>query len=69
MTNNKLPFPWFAAVNFEAELQKSDFSSSDKELIKHFADYGYVIITPEIENFDDLAAKIKAELAPVYLVL
>ena len=67
MINSKLPFPWFSAANFEAKLEQSDLSLEEKELVKYFADYGYVIINPKIDNFDDLAAQIKTELAPVYL--
>lgn len=64
--NNKLPFPWFMGVNLEKELEKSSLSPSEKELLQHFAEYGYVIIDPKIENFNDLAARIQQELAPVY---
>jgi hypothetical protein len=66
MNFNSLPFPWIDSPNIEQLLQESHLSSDEQESVRFFAEYGYLIVDPEIENFNDLAAQVIEELAPVY---
>ncbi len=56
--------PWIDSPFFNAELRDSKLSEEDKAFVKHFADEGYVIFDPKIEESEiDL---IVAELMPKF---
>lgn len=53
--------PWVDSPFFNAELQASNLSDEDKAFIKHFADEGYVIFDPKIDEaeIDALVAELQ----------
>lgn len=54
--------PWTESPFFEAELSKSTLSEADKAFVKEFADNGYAIIDPGID--DKTIDAIVEQLAP-----
>ena len=55
---DSLNFPWVDSPFFESHLARSDLDGPTKEMIRSYADDGYIIIDPEIESFDALAREI-----------
>lgn len=64
MTPNEHNLPWLESPFFNAELAKSNLSDEDKAFVKHFADHGYVIFDPQID--DSVIDKIVEELDPSF---
>ncbi len=62
----QLNLPWINSPFFNKMLEFSDLDDETKKTVKYYADYGYVIIDPEIESFDDISNSIIHELAPEY---
>ncbi len=54
--------PWLESPFYEEQLEKSSFSADQKEQIRFFAENGYLVIHPEIENFDEIANNIISSL-------
>lgn len=62
----KLNLPWVDSPFFETLLNQCTLDETTKKQVKHFADYGYLIIDPEIEDFERLSEQIIHELEPHY---
>jgi hypothetical protein len=62
----QLNLPWVNSPFFEKLLELSNLDEETKKIVKHYADYGYAIINPEIENFDEVSQRIIEALAPEY---
>lgn len=54
--------PWTESPFFETQLKTADLSDADKALAKSYADHGYVIIDPEID--ESVSDTIVESLAP-----
>jgi hypothetical protein len=52
--------PWTESPFFERELRESELSDSDKIFLKDFAENGYIIIDPKID--DDTIENLKKEM-------
>lgn len=50
--------PWVESPFFEDLLKKSQYSDKIKDQINFYSNWGYLIINPEIENFDAIANDI-----------
>ena len=50
--------PWIDSAFFEQMLEASDLDAGTRGLVQAYAVDGYVIIDPEIANFDALADEI-----------
>ena len=50
--------PWIDSPLFEQQLAQSEFDEPTRAMVKSYADDGYVIVDPEISNFDALASEI-----------
>lgn len=50
--------PWCESPFFEELLEKSSYDEKTKEQIRFFSENGYLVIDPEIENFDVVAKDI-----------
>lgn len=50
--------PWVESPFFEDLLKKSPYSDHVREQIRFFSENGYLVINPEIENFDAIAQDI-----------
>lgn len=50
MTIQKNNLPWIESPFFYSDLNKSELSEEDKNFVKHYADEGYVIFDPQIDN-------------------
>lgn len=62
MSYTNYTLPWTDAPFFEKELAGSGLSEADKTFVKNFADNGYAVIDPEID--DTTIDAIIKELAP-----
>lgn len=62
----QMNLPWIDSPFFEQLLEQANLEAEMKAQVKHFADWGYLIIDPEIENFDHLADEMIQELSSVY---
>lgn len=56
------PWPWFQSPNLEGRLGKSGLDASTQELVRKYAKDGYLIVEPEMADFDRLASQIRREL-------
>lgn len=54
--------PWTESPFFDDLVEQSQYPSEIKEKIKFFSENGYLILQPEIENFDHLAQDIITSL-------
>lgn len=63
----KLNLPWVDSPFFDSLLQSANLDEDSKKLVKHYADKGYVIIDPEITNFDTISHNLIQELDSDYL--
>ncbi len=59
--------PWVDSPFFSQLLERSSLDDATKKLVQQFAEDGYVIFDPEIEDFDRLAEDIIQNLTPEYL--
>lgn len=59
-------WPWIDSPFFEELLEKSNLNAETKDLVKQFAEFGYLILDTELDDFDRLAERIITALAPVY---
>lgn len=55
--------PWTESPFFEDLLKASPYDDKVKEQIRFFSENGYLIVNPEIENFDSIADDIITSLA------
>lgn len=55
--------PWFESPFFERELERSDLDEHTREQVAFFAQHGYLLLQPEIPDFDRLADEITNALA------
>lgn len=55
--------PWTESPFFDDLLANSNYSSEIKQQIRFFSENGYLIINPNIENFDAIAKDIISSLA------
>lgn len=55
--------PWVESPFFEELLEKSPYSDKVKEQIRFFSEQGYLVINPEIENFNDISYDIIQSLS------
>jgi hypothetical protein len=62
----KIQHPWFVTPFFDEMLQESDLSEENRKLVKQFAETGYLIIDPEIDNFDEVSSEIIDNLNDKY---
>ena len=62
----QLNLPWISSPFFEKILADSSLDQETKNLVQHYATYGYLIIEPEIENFDETSQQIIQNLEPHY---
>lgn len=58
-----LDMPWFESPCFPKLLERSGLGAREKELVRHFAERGYVVIDPGLDA-DALAEEVKRDLAP-----
>lgn len=58
--------PWFRHHDFENQLETSGLDDISKNQIRQFAQQGYLIVDPEIPDFDALADSIIHRLKPFY---
>lgn len=54
--------PWVESPFFDELLDKSPYSEKVKEQIRFFSEKGYLVINPEIENFDNISDQIITSL-------
>ncbi|HEY9851487.1 MAG TPA: phytanoyl-CoA dioxygenase family protein [Leptolyngbyaceae cyanobacterium] len=66
-TQALLNCPWLDSPFFEELLAQSNLDEQTKQQIKQFSDNGYLIIDPEIDNFDVVAERLINDLKPHYL--
>lgn len=66
MDITQVNLPWIHSPFFEQLLESSDLEDDLKKLVKHYAEYGYVIVDSEIPNFDRLSHEIIHNLASEY---
>jgi hypothetical protein len=64
MTTLTYNLPWIESPFFNAELKARDLSEDDKAYAKHFADKGYIIFDPKIE--ESLIDKAVYSLSPKF---
>lgn len=57
--------PWIDSPFFYPLLHEADLNDADKAFIKHFAEEGYVIFDPEVE--EAITDELVKELAPHYI--
>lgn len=50
MSSPSIQTPWVESPFFEAEIAEARLAPADEALVRHFAEYGYVIIDPEIDE-------------------
>lgn len=50
--------PWVESPFFDELLEKSHYKEEIKKQIRFFSENGYLVIHPEIENFDDISKDI-----------
>lgn len=62
----QMNLPWIDSPFFETLLELSNHDAETKRLIKHYADCGYLIIDPEIPDFNRQADKVIEGLASYY---
>ena len=62
-TKLRLNVPWFESPFFERELERSNLDDHAKEQVAFFAEHGYLILRPEIPEFERLADEITTALA------
>jgi hypothetical protein len=62
-TNVRLQVPWFESPFFERELDQSELDGETKEKVAFFAENGYLVIEPDIPDFDRMADEITGALA------
>ncbi len=55
--------PWVESPFFEELLEKSPYDSTTKEQIRFYSEKGYLVINPEIENFDVISKDIIQSLS------
>jgi ectoine hydroxylase-related dioxygenase (phytanoyl-CoA dioxygenase family) len=58
--------PWFETPHFPRLLEESGLDGSRRELVKNFAEQGYVVIDPELGEVDQIADQVIRDLAPRY---
>lgn len=63
----QMNMPWVDSPFFSQLLELSSLDDAIKKLVQQFAENGYVIFDPEIEDFDRLAEDIIQNLTPEYL--
>jgi hypothetical protein len=63
----QMNMPWVDSPFFSQLLERSSLDDTTKKLAQQFAEDGYVIFDPEIEDFDRLAEEIIQSLTPEYL--
>lgn len=63
----QLNLPWIDSPFFDLLLAQYNLDEETKQQVKHFADYGYLIIDTEIPNFDRLAEQIINNLQSHYI--
>lgn len=63
----QMNMPWADSPFFSQLLELSSLDDATKKLVQQFAEDGYVIFDPEIEDFDRLAEEIIQSLTPEYL--
>ncbi len=81
MPNVKCNLPWVESPFFEKELQQSNLSDEDKAFVKEYADNGFVVIDPKIDDlvieglkrglshsFDELLTQSKQQKLPANLI-
>jgi hypothetical protein len=51
--------PWYSTPFFEKILSASRFSNAEAGMIRQFAEQGYLIFDPDLENIDDLASDLR----------
>src|SRR4051812_47043204 len=56
--------PWVESPFFEDLLEKSPYNDSIKQQISFYSTNGYLVLNPEIENFDSIAKDIIHNLSP-----
>lgn len=57
--------PWTESPFFEELLEASEYDAQTKEKIRFFSENGYLIINPEIPQFNTYAADIISSLKPI----
>lgn len=63
----QLNIPWIESPFFDLLLAQSNLDKETKKKVKHFADYGYLIVDLEISNFDRVAEEIINNLKSHYI--
>jgi Phytanoyl-CoA dioxygenase (PhyH) len=61
-----LNIPWINSPFFDKLLEFSALDEETKKLVKHYADYGYVIVDTELQDFDNIANTIICNLSDKY---
>jgi len=54
--------PWFATPFYEKILRESSFSKIETEQIQQYANHGYLVIDPEIDNIDEIARVLRDDI-------
>ncbi|MEY2565473.1 MAG: hypothetical protein QOE35_2 [Actinomycetota bacterium] len=63
-----LAVPWFESPFFEEELESSQLAEATRAQVRRYAEDGYLVFRPEIEDFDVLAERIINSLAPEHVL-
>ncbi len=66
-TTFEMNTPWFESPFFPTLLEQASLDSDTKKIVKAFAEDGYVIIDPEIPDFDNKASSIIQGLSNEYI--
>ena len=59
-----LALPWFESPFFEDELERSDLDEASRARVRRYAEDGYLVFRPDIDDFDRVADRIIESLAP-----
>jgi hypothetical protein len=62
----RLNIPWVDSPFFEALLEKSRIDEETKSMVRRYANDGYLVFDPGIEDFDLLAERILNDVADSY---
>lgn len=59
--------PWFLSPRFEQELRERDLTGEQERQVRDFAANGYLVLeSTGLDDFDQIAGGIQAELAPLH---
>ena len=61
-----LSIPWIESPFFEQRFQEMRLDPKTADLVRRYAEQGYLVFDPEISNFDEIAQGIVADLEPKY---